>query len=160
MRMPIERLGSRFLHQCSFHASSLAHENKNGMKKEKDKTNMETTSIPGVESPGDKFTLMYTCTVCDTRAAKIISKQAYSTGVVLVRCPGCQNLHLIADRMGWFEDDSWDVQKLLNEHGQGAKLVTNDNVMELTEDDIMGKTRSRQNEQTRSKQDEHKKKDD
>lgn len=62
--------------------------------------------------------------------------------------------------MGWFEDDSWDVQKLLNEHGQGAKLVTNDNVMELTEDDIMGKTRSRQNEQTRSKQDEHKKKDD
>ena len=28
---------------------------------------------------------------------------------------GCDNLHLIADRLGWFKDESWDVRKLLEE---------------------------------------------
>lgn len=39
--------------------------------------------------------------------------QAYEKGVVLVKCPGCQNYHLIADHLGWFEDSSWTVEKLL-----------------------------------------------
>ena len=29
---------------------------------------------------------------------------AYTTGVVLVRCPGCRNLHLVADHLGYFDD--------------------------------------------------------
>ena len=67
----------------------------------------------------------------------MISKHSYEKGVVLVRCPGCQNLHLIADRLGWFEDDSWDVEKILKERGEQAKIVND--VMELTEEDIVGK---------------------
>jgi protein import protein ZIM17 len=46
--------------------------------------------------------MMFTCGRCDTRAVKGFSRQAYENGVVIVRCPGCQSQHLVADRYGWF----------------------------------------------------------
>jgi protein import protein ZIM17 len=82
--------------------------------------------------------LMFTCTVCDTRSAKKISKQGYNHGIVIVRCPGCNNRHLISDRMGVFEDSGWDVQQHLGKEGEIAKFITDENVMELTAEDILG----------------------
>ncbi|KAL3668316.1 hypothetical protein V7S43_006408 [Phytophthora oleae] len=96
------------------------------------------TGAPGVESPGEKFVMIYTCSVCETRSAKTISKHAYYKGVVLVRCPGCENLHLIADRLGWFEDDGTDVESLLKDKGEKVRFVTGEDVLELTENDILG----------------------
>ena len=49
--------------------------------------------------------LEFTCNKCESRSKKTISKQAYQEGVVLIRCDGCENLHLIADNLGWFRDD-------------------------------------------------------
>ncbi|EEY61289.1 uncharacterized protein PITG_01560 [Phytophthora infestans T30-4] len=98
----------------------------------------ECSSAPGVESPGEKFVMIYTCSVCETRSAKTISKHAYYNGVVLVRCPGCENQHLVADRLGWFEDDSVDVESLLKHKGESVRFVTAENVLELTENDILG----------------------
>jgi len=43
----------------------------------------------------------FTCTVCQNRVAKTFSKHAYEKGTVLIRCSGCQNLHLIADHINF-----------------------------------------------------------
>jgi hypothetical protein len=46
--------------------------------------------------------MMFTCTVCDPRSAKTMTRDTYDNGIVIVRCPRCQKLHLIADCLGWF----------------------------------------------------------
>ncbi|EGB12575.1 hypothetical protein AURANDRAFT_17910, partial [Aureococcus anophagefferens] len=71
--------------------------------------------------------IIFTCTVCDTRSAKKFSERSYRHGVVIVKCPGCQNHHLIADNLGFFEDDRWDVEKLAAERGDEINKVDDDN---------------------------------
>ncbi|KAL3759677.1 hypothetical protein ACHAWU_009824 [Discostella pseudostelligera] len=102
------------------------------------------TDIPGTTNTKAKtLAIIYTCKVCNTRSAKQFTEKAYKHGVVLVKCPGCQNHHLIADRLGWFEDkgvdgQGWDVEKLLAEAGENVKAVSGNDVLELTLDDIAG----------------------
>ena len=35
-------------------------------------------------------------------------------GIVLVKCPGCNNRHLIADNLGWFKQEATNDGKLKN----------------------------------------------
>tara|TARA_B110000285_G_scaffold232209_1_gene302725 strand:+ start:319 stop:555 length:237 start_codon:yes stop_codon:yes gene_type:complete len=65
--------------------------------------------------------MMYTCdakkedeTICGTKQARTFSKDSYQNGVVLIRCEGCEKLHLIADNLGWFENDGVYKGKNIN----------------------------------------------
>jgi protein import protein ZIM17 len=90
-------------------------------------------NIPGVQTEGDKLILAFTCKVCNKRSGKKISKRSYEHGVVVVRCDGCNNLHLIADRMGVFEDSSWDIMSYLQKqnNSDNVDVSTYDNVFEM-----------------------------
>jgi mitochondrial protein import protein ZIM17 len=109
---------------------------------DKDKSDM-TINIPGSQTGGKKLAIIFTCTVCDTRSAKQFTENAYQKGVVIVTCPGCQNKHLIADNLGFFEDredGGWNIEKAMEKMGQPVTLVTDDNVMEVVsvEDGVSG----------------------
>lgn len=74
--------------------------------------------IKGVKnSPDGLYALYFTCNVCSTRDAKTFSKRAYHNGVVLIRCEGCDKLHLVADNLGWFRDSRTTIEDIAKEKG-------------------------------------------
>jgi protein import protein ZIM17 len=80
-------------------------------------TEGEFKNIPGSQTGGEKMVIQFTCNVCNVSSMKKFSKNSYEHGVVLVRCPSCQNLHVIADRLGYFGDKDWDIEKHIQEQG-------------------------------------------
>mmetsp|Transcript_6757 Transcript_6757/g.6640 ORF Transcript_6757/g.6640 Transcript_6757/m.6640 type:complete len:83 (+) Transcript_6757:62-310(+) len=57
--------------------------------------------LPGIKnSKSGLYAMFFNCNVCKTRSAKTFSKDAYSTGVVIVQCDGCHVHHLVADHLG------------------------------------------------------------
>ncbi|KRX06061.1 hypothetical protein PPERSA_01139 [Pseudocohnilembus persalinus] len=61
------------------------------------------------------YVLMYTCKICNTKQMRSFTKQAYHEGVVLLRCEGCDKLHLIADNLGFFDDKKTNVFDYVDE---------------------------------------------
>ena len=94
------------------------------------------TGLPGTEHGGRRLAIVFTCTVCDTRSAKKFSEQAYREGVVVVRCPGCGNDHLIADNLGFFEDD-WTLEDALRARGDAVETLDDDNLAEGVDADLL-----------------------
>lgn len=104
------------------------------------------SDIPGVSAASDEegvLIALFTCKVCDTRTARRVSKRAMRAGTVLVRCPGCLNLHVLADRLGFFDDGVVDAEALLRARGETVRRIgggdasgADADVCELTEDDL------------------------
>jgi len=71
---------------------------------------------------------MFTCKKCQRRTTKLISKLAYNKGVVIVRCEGCKNNHLIADNLGWFSEigKKTNIERIMELKGETVRKVMND----------------------------------
>ncbi|KAH7840493.1 hypothetical protein Vadar_017634 [Vaccinium darrowii] len=64
--------------------------------------------------------MIFTCKVCDTRSVKTVCRESYEKGVVVARCSGCNNLHLIADHLGWFGEPG-SIEDLLAARGEEVR---------------------------------------
>ena len=57
--------------------------------------------------------------------------------MVLVCCEGCNNLHLVADNLGWFENDGVNignkinVESLLKEKGENVSKIISEQSIEF-----------------------------
>ena len=97
--------------------------------------------LKGVKTPGEKMVLQFTCDYhgpkansengCGERQTKVISKNAYETGVVLVRCQRCDNLHLIADNKGWFDDDTVNIETIMREKGENVRRLLSEDAIDV-----------------------------
>ncbi|PON35771.1 Mitochondrial import protein TIM [Parasponia andersonii] len=81
--------------------------------------------------------MIFTCKVCETRSVKTVCRESYEKGVVVVRCGGCNSLHLIADHLGWFGEPG-SVEDFLAARGEEVKKGNTD-TLSLTLEDLAGK---------------------
>lgn len=69
--------------------------------------------VPGVKADnGELYVLSFRCNKCNTQSIRSFTKHAYHKGVVLVRCGGCPHTHLVADNLGWFQDDPVNIETM------------------------------------------------
>ncbi|GAB4854969.1 hypothetical protein Ancab_023556 [Ancistrocladus abbreviatus] len=101
-----------------------------------DAVKCSATSNLKVSSRHD-LAMIFTCKVCETRSIKTVCRESYEKGIVVVRCGGCNNLHLIADHLGWFGDPG-SIEDLLAARGEEVKKGAVDS-LNLTLEDLGGK---------------------
>ncbi|KAF9300983.1 Threonine synthase-like 1 [Mortierella antarctica] len=80
--------------------------------------------IPPNTDPKARMLIGFTCTVCQHRSHKTMSKHAYNHGVVIMQCDHCKNRHLIADHLGWFKNGGVTVEDLVKEKGETVQKLT------------------------------------
>ena len=97
----------------------------------------EILKLPGVKHhQSGLLAMFYTCNKCQTRAGKTFSKDSYTKGVVLIRCDGCDSLHLVADNLGWFRDTPVNIEIIMKEKQETIKRIeTSDEVLEFIKED-------------------------
>eukprot|EP01036_Dinobryon_divergens_P027758 gene27759-36580_t len=90
------------------------------------------TPAYGPQSNIDKFLMMYTCKLCSGRNAQMVSKVAYTKGMVVSTCRHCKKLHLIADNEGKLDMAQYGkkIEDFLLEKGESVQRIS------ITEQDL------------------------
>jgi len=88
-------------------------------------------SVAETDSHHRMLTLIFTCAVCQTRAARQFSHHSYTKGVVIIQCPGCDKYHLIADHLGWFQEGK-NIEEFMAKKGDTVRKITD--ASEITEE--------------------------
>lgn len=70
------------------------------------------------------------------RVVKLISKHSYEKGVVLVKCP-CENLHLIADNLGWFGEER-NIEEILQSRGEQVQHLQAEDLLDIDHHSVQG----------------------
>lgn len=60
-----------------------------------------------------------------------VRRNLKNLGVVIIKCPSCENNHLIADHLGWFRDESVNIEDLVKEKGQDVVRIMNKEAFEV-----------------------------
>ncbi|XWS75171.1 hypothetical protein CRYUN_Cryun01aG0062100 [Craigia yunnanensis] len=101
-------------------------------------SSVKHTAISNLKtSSRHNLAMIFTCKVCETRSVKTVCRESYEKGVVVARCGGCNNLHLIADRLGWFGEPG-SIEDFLAARGEEVKKGSVD-ILNLTLEDLAGK---------------------
>lgn len=89
---------------------------------------------PSGHVPG-RLAIVYTCEVCERRSAKTFSKHAYAKGIVLIRCDGCESLHLIADNLGWFShiEHGRNIEQMFASMGRNLAKLDAESAQQLVD---------------------------
>ncbi len=59
----------------------------------------------------------------------------------MIRCEGCENLHLIADNLGWFRDEQVNIEQLMGEQGKKVyRFVSKETLEFITSDKMPAET--------------------
>ena len=91
------------------------------------------TPKPNIISPSrgtkeniEKFMMMYTCKLCTGRNAQMVSKVAYSRGMVVSTCKHCKKLHLIADNEGKLDMAEYGkkIEQYLEKNGEKVQRLS------------------------------------
>ncbi|PWY78232.1 zf-DNL-domain-containing protein [Aspergillus heteromorphus CBS 117.55] len=80
------------------------------------------------------YQITFTCKPCGNRSTHRLSKHGYHRGTVLIKCPSCENRHVISDHLNIFFDKKTTLQEILEEKGDKITRGYLDGDMEFWDD--------------------------
>lgn len=81
-----------------------------------DAQNEEQNRLRREQEPAYQIT--FTCKPCGDRSSHRMSKHGYHKGTVLIRCPSCENRHVISDHLNIFFDKKTTLEDILKQDGR------------------------------------------